>query len=308
MTFVLPGATPPAPIPHDDIVSKTSFGVCAFIDVLGFAEEVRRVSTLDDLVRTRDRINRVRNQFDFEPRDDMLLDLHSMYDKRVLAFSDSVIAYFPLRSKAMEMQGDFDPVFSELAGFAEAQGACVLGNGDFVRGGVELGWWFQDGTTLVSDALVEAHGLETRADVPVIAIGERLYEHARSHRDRQAYATEIDPVDTAFRRYEGIYKGQPTRFYYLDYIRICLDSIDALETRADVERYKAAAPGPARQAILDTSHRARLLEWLTCHATQIKHAHETAPIVAQSKYVWLADYHNEMCDMHIADPSCYCRL
>ncbi|UPG92853.1 hypothetical protein [Luteibacter aegosomatissinici] len=291
-----------------DVAANSSFGVCAFVDLLGFAEEVRNVSSFDDLKRSRDRIHRVRERFDFNPDDETVLEVQEMYQKRVLAFSDSVIAYFPLRSRAIEIQGDFDPVFSELVGFAEAQGAGVVFNGDFIRGGVELGWWFEEGATLISDALVEAHGLETRADVPVLAIGERLYKHARSHRDRGFYATDIDPVATSFRLYEGTYKRGPTRFYYLDYIRICLESIHALETLAELELYKATPSGKARQALLDEGYRAKLLDWLTRHGQRIKDAHAAAPGPAKSKYVWLAGYHNEMCDLHLANPSCYCRL
>jgi hypothetical protein len=274
------------------VVADTSFGVCAFIDLLGFSEEVLNAKSLDDIQAIRDRLERVREQFDFAA-EGTTLDVQIMYSKDVLAFSDSIIAYFPLSSKVMALQGDFDPVFSELAGFALAQGMGVVDRGDFVRGGIELGWWYRQGPTLISEALVEAYRLESRVDVPVLAIGQSLFAHVTAHKHRDFYAAEVDPVETSFRLYEGIYKGKQTTFYYLDYIRVCIESLDAWDTPQRHAAYLATPSGDARQAILDEGYASNIEQWFILHAARVVKAHSEASDTAKSKYVWLAAYHNE---------------
>lgn len=196
---------------------KVSAGLTGFIDILGFGDRVLAAKSFTDIEAIRNLVNRIQSGFDFATKDRLTKDVHSLYNKTVLAFSDCVIVNIPLQSQATKYEGTFDPIMSELLGFAYAQGACVL-NKVFLRGGLATGWWYRSGPTLISQSMIDAYRAECNANVPVIALTRKLYDFLANHEGRKFYSLDIDPVTSLFRKYEVSAGSKRRPFWYLDYI------------------------------------------------------------------------------------------
>lgn len=280
-----------------------SYGATVFVDILGFSEKTRRAESFEDIEKIEKAILQVQDFFEHNPSDEMTKSNHALYSRRVLAFSDCVIAHIPLNSQATEYSGQFDPIMSVLVGLAFSQGMCVH-NSHFVRGAVELGWWYHENDVLISQALSNAAKLEASANVPVIALCEDFYNYIENHEDRKAYHESIDPIKSMLRHYES----EKISYYYLDYIGILLRNMDPVLSKAERELYSSASADERdrlnSQFYIDMCER-----WLEEHARIIENAvvgiHERN---IRSKYEWLSAYHNDICKQYTARESCYCKL
>lgn len=139
-------------------------GAFACIDLLGYSDRVKRINSDEDLRKLDDEVVLVQRAFEHKSSDDFVRKSKKIVGKRVLAFSDCIVVSVPLHSDLTKLQGAFDVLMSELTSFAIAQGDCVQ-HGIFLRGGVDLGYWFHRKDTLISPAMVNAYGLEHEACV-----------------------------------------------------------------------------------------------------------------------------------------------
>ena len=286
---------------------KNLVGITAFLDILGFGDRVVGAQSTADIESVIADIRTIQEFFEFKPKDKHVKEVHAGYKKTVLAFSDSVVVNVALKSTMTKLQGTFDPIMSELSGFALAQGRCV-NNGLFLRGGVDLGWWYRTGNVLASDSLANAYKLEGSAIVPVIALTDRLYEFLSKHRDRSFYSKDIEPVRTLFRQYDGAGPKGKVVFWYLDYITVIAESIDWI-TSEKQRQSCLAAPPEKRDHIRELGYRKNLREWFKHHAKQIKIAHNSAKSNSvKQKYEWLAEYHNEIVPRFTPSPLALCKL
>lgn len=288
-------------------LKNLSMGITAFLDILGFGDRILSAQTNADIDAVVADITAIQEHFEFRPKDKHVKEIHAGYKKTVLAFSDSVVVNIALKSTMTKLQGTFDPIMSELSGMAFAQGRCVT-NGLFLRGGVDLGWWYRSGTILASESLVGAYKTEGSASVPVIALTERLYKFLSGHGDRRFYSKDIEPVGTLLRQHS--YDGPKGRvsFRYLDYITVIAESIDWI-TSEQQRQSCLAAPPEKRDHIRELGYRKNLREWFKEHARQIKLAHARAKNDAvRQKYEWLAEYHNEIAPRFTPSTLALCKL
>src|SRR5258705_7170100 len=140
-------------------------GLFAFIALLGFSNRVEAITTEEQLRVSDDDVVYVQNEFEHKSSDKFIQEEHKIVGKSVLAFSDCLVISVPLRSQMADFQGTFDLLMSELNSYAWALGTCVL-RGIFLRGGVDLGFWYRRKDTLISPAMVLAYRLEHTALVP----------------------------------------------------------------------------------------------------------------------------------------------
>ncbi|MGC4076408.1 MAG: hypothetical protein QM702_05115 [Rubrivivax sp.] len=270
-----------------------TLGVTAFLDILGFGDRVLHAKSTDEVDHIALDVRRIQKEFDYKPRDPVVREVQSNYKKTVLAFSDSVIVNVPLQSEMTELQGTFDGLMSELSSMAFAQARCV-NQGLFLRGGVDLGWWYRRGSTLVSQSMVRAYKAEGAANVPVISLTDALYRFFFEHKDRQYYSNDIEPVSRLLRRYtEAGPKGE-VDYWYLDYITTFAESIGWMTSKAQREEY-LAADSDQKNEIMEAGYQSNLDRWFSHHARTIETAHRLAPSEkVKAKYVWLSKYHNEI--------------
>ena len=284
-----------------------SIGITAFLDVLGFGDRVLNARKIADIDAITKDVRKIQSEFDYKPKDELTKEVHKNHKKTVLAFSDSVIVNVPLQSEMTEIEGTFDPMMSELHGMAFAQGRCVT-SGLFLRGGVDLGWWYRRGSTLVSQSMVRAYKTESRANVPVIALTDELYKYFSKHAHRKFYSKDIDPVRNLLRRYTAQGPNGEISFWYLDYIRIYAESIDWITSRTQHQSYISAAPDD-KQLIMDDGYRKNLTSWFSHHARTIEQAHERSKDeCVRKKYAWLASYHNEVAPGFTTASECLCEV
>jgi hypothetical protein len=288
------------------VQSNQALALTAFLDVLGFGDRVLKARNSSDVRAIVKDVRKIQSEFEFRPRDEPTKVAHSNYKKTVLAFSDSIVVNVPLVSTMTKLEGTFDPLMSELSAMALAQGRCAA-VGLFLRGGVDLGWWYRRGDTLVSQSMVRAYRAENRANVPVIALTSELYRFLSRHDDRDHYGPEAAPLRQIIRRYRETVAGQPVTFWFLDYVAICAESVGWITSRAQHREYLAATPNDRKQ-IMEDGYKANLDAWFTCHARTIERAHKGSRSASvKGKYEWLADYHNKIVPRFTSSPGCLCQ-
>lgn len=280
-----------------------SAGVTAFIDILGFGNKVLDAESLGDLNEIHSAIKLIQEAFDFETKDDLVRDVQKMHSTTVLAFSDCVVINIPLQSEATKYEGTFDPIMSEVTSFAYGQGTCSL-NSLFIRGGIDLGWWCQSGSTLISQSMVNAYKAEDGASVPVIALTQEFYDYFSNHKHRDFYSEDFDPIPKVFRRYtEG-----DKEFFYIDYITICLESLSWHRSKKQLDRYRSADPDE-KDKIMSEGYKDNIDDWLITHARNIETAFKKAvDEKVKSKYAWLSRYHNEVAKGFSVNKVCQCSV
>jgi len=279
-------------------------GLCATMVVQGLPCAIRR--TGGGASGARDRTHDVRDAFNFD-MGRIALDGKAPFDQIVVASGSSVTAHYPLTPTGT-VAVETEAVLDDLVGIADAQASCVMGHGDFVSGAVALDRWHEDESSPSGEGLARAELLRSEVSLPVFAVDAALLEHVRAHSRLRAYAEHVDPVLTLFRHFDGSYRGRHLVFCYLDYIRICLESVDWADSPERLIAFKAAASGVERQRIVEEGIAASVRLWFLAHAARIVLAHDEAPDAERDSYVWLADYHNAMVATVASDADCRCVL
>ncbi|GAA3556362.1 hypothetical protein [Marinobacter xestospongiae] len=280
-----------------------SVGITGFIDILGFGEKVKNSKTIEDIEDIRSSVKKIQNEFDFETEDKLTAEVQQLNSTTVLAFSDCVVVNIPLESESTKYSGTFDPIMSELAGFAYAQGNCVQ-DSLFIRGGLELGWWYQEGHTLISQSMVGAVKREESACVPVIALCEEIYNYLSDHGHRKFYSEDYDPIRGMFRKY----CSDKEEFFYIDYISICVEALDWHRSKNQMSAYRKASPDE-KDEIMVSGYRENVDIWLSNHARNIESAANLSPNdKVKDKYKWLASYHNDVTKSYSTNEECICKI
>ncbi|CAJ5659412.1 Uncharacterised protein [Burkholderia pseudomallei] len=293
----------------DNIKQHITLGLTAFLDILGFGARVAAAEHAEDVAAIAQAVEWIQEAFEFRGKESWQEEVHAHARKTVLAFSDSVVVHVPLVSDATKFQGTFDPFLSEIYDLAIAQAACVA-RGLFLRGGLDLGWWYRNGDVLVSQGLARAYRAEGLANVPVIALTEDIYQYLSEHPDRANYAEEIEPLGRLLRHYTGPRSdGTSQKFWFIDYIGTYVRNVEWQPgSREQLEEYKRATPERKDELWMAGCHENQQ-RWLAHHARTIEAAFGRAgsPSVAQ-KYRWLSLYHNEIALQYGFDGDCLCRI
>jgi hypothetical protein len=122
------------------------------------------------------------------------------------------------------IQGTFDILMSELTSSALSQGTCVL-EGIFLRGGIDIGFWYRRNDSLISPALVRAYKLERDACVPMIAITPDLRKYLANNPERRFYRQDLDPIPKTLKQYRKVAERQSSLVH--DNFTIFMSSSDA---------------------------------------------------------------------------------
>lgn len=284
-------ATKPKKITHRSLRS----GLFGFVDLLGFSDRVGAITTVEQLQELERDLTYVQRQFDHKPDDVDIKKLKSITRKRVEAFSDCVVISVPTQSPIVELQGSFDALMSEINGFALAQGESVQ-RGIFLRGGLDLGFFLQRGSTLISPAMIGAYRLEGTACAPIIAITQRLKDQLWSHPDRRRYSADIDPIKTTFVRAENLPNGES--HWMVNYFGVCLGSVEPYIPQAVLQGQSPAA----KDRLIDLHWDEACRKWAKGHGDAIIAASQASlESKVRAKYEWLAGYHNREVSRFFSD-------
>ncbi|MGB0893223.1 MAG: hypothetical protein ACPGUD_02355 [Parashewanella sp.] len=142
------------------------------------------------------------------------------------------------------------------------------------------------------------------ANVPVIALCERLYKYFAEHPDRKFNNQAIDPVHSMFKFYED----DKTNFFFLDYIHICLNCLDWCPSSSERVTYQQASP-EEKAKMRDSGYQSMIENWLKEHARIIeKAARDVTEKKVYAKYLWLSKYHNEAVSHFSSNTECTCTV
>lgn len=272
--------------------SKLYNSFVLFIDILGFTNRVRNIKRTKDLLAIKRDIQSIRNELEYKKRE--FLDVHQFEKKRIMAFSDCIIISIAASSGRTKLEGEFDAIMNQFLGFALAQSTIVL-KGQFLRGGLDLGWWYSSGDVLISSALTRAYELEKDANVPVIAISKKVYDFFNIHKDRFNYSSDEDPFPTMFRQYKNTKSRRLCHF--IDYIKITLGELDWVNKIETREKYRYALSDNERAKLIQSGRKRNIISWLLEHKKVIINAvKRTTDSDILKKYEWLKKYHNQVCD------------
>jgi len=261
----------------------------AFIDLLGFSARVEALTDEDDFERLERDVGRVQAWFDHNSSEKVVKESHKLKEKSVLAFSDCIVVCVSAMSELTKHEGDFDVLMGELASFAMSQGRCAV-NGIFLRGAVDFGIWYRRNDTLISPAMVNAYHKERQACVPMIALTDTLYRHLSEHQHRSFYHTTSDPIPRILRRFNDLPNG--AAHYFIDYMPICLESVDGSILAADQEAY-SVADAETRDRMRNEAYWRDCHTWTCWHRDRIREAYAAATDDSvRAKYTWLASYHD----------------
>ncbi|MDU0459621.1 MAG: hypothetical protein RW306_12920 [Geobacteraceae bacterium] len=238
----------------------------AFIDILGFSQRVKNISTTKDLKDLYNDVDHVQREFEVVVKDKSEKEYRKMAGKDVLAFSDCLVISLGAETKWTDSEGSFETFLVEFEQIGLAQMHCIQ-KGIFIRGGIDIGWWYHDSHKVISSALATSYELEGKADVPVIALCKKIHDYLNGHPNKEAYKHDFDPLELLRK-----YHDKNMEFWFIDYLSICLRAQDFYEDREFV---------------------------FEVHKKQIEKAYSKANTAKiKKKYRWLSKYHNEILAEH----------
>ena len=235
---------------------KPQLSVVAWVDLLGFREQICKADTPEKFQAAYRRMRDVHQEFDKETAsvESDQGELNKSLGKCIVALSDGLVIALNLEndSPASEVSSHYEQVGSFLEALRLAQARCAS-VGNLVRGGVALGYfWFQD-DILLSPALVSAYEMESKkhlAKNPVIILSRELADKLRAMKTSEGYSDDFDPMDDLFRDCEWMDEPARSEHVMLNFMPIFLDDDDPTPfLRSYHQRLinaRAAAPDPAK--------------------------------------------------------------
>lgn len=158
--------------------------IVAWIDILGFREQIRNAKTTEEFQTIYQRMLRVHAEFDkasasVEPDQEQM---NTGEGKTIIALSDGLVIAQDLEDDRplAEVTSHFDQLLGFLEDLRLAQ-ACCAHAGNFVRGGVAIGlFWFGD-DVLLSPGLVAAYEIETfKSKNPAVVLERSIVEELKA--------------------------------------------------------------------------------------------------------------------------------
>ena len=270
----------------------------AFIDILGFGNEIQRVETQEELQRAHAKIRLVQKEFQKpsaaeDPEEQSVLNSDS--GRRVIALSDAVVVAITPSCPALSVMGPYDLLGFAIYELLLAQAICAVSHGIFVRGGISHGPFFFEDDILLSPALARAYDLETNYAVyPLIVVPDSTRQ-AILNTPKEHYAPGTDPTPRYFAKH-GRRKWRGEQLYFLDYAPVMLedahrgwtpedhcDYLDA-KNKGDEQEMQAALN---RRALKDAAY------FLELHRRKLEEASfANGAERIRKKYRWLMKYHN----------------
>lgn len=278
----------------EKIKKRTSAGIAIFIDLLGFGKKVVDAISFADIKNIVNSLSVVREAFDYDKT-----GISTTTEEKRYALSDSVITFIPLQSEAMKYTHSFDVLLNEICNLAYDQMICIE-NGIFIRGGVSLGWFYEDGHNFISDALTQAVSIENNIWAPVIGISDHTIQHFLDSKGRDFYSEDADPMNN------GIFEKctiKNKEYYFLNYLKIAIEAVSPKIT----PEFKALlrAGDESSQKMLNEAYLHAHSEALKLHKEKILDAiKDVTEEDVLSKYQWLIDYHNRFSESYVnIDPA-----
>ena len=269
--------------------------IVAWIDMLGFKEELGEAKTKAAFKKVYDKVRQVHEEFgkvsacpDPENQD----CLNKSYGRSVISLSDGLVVVQSMEApvlKAGEIE-PFDFVHAFIEDLTMAQAQCVF-RGIFLRGGIAVGkFWFED-DILLSPAHVKAYLIESKVALNPAILIERK-EIKKFVRMQGKW-----PSDTGLEQYrdcEWLTGNKYRKYMMLDYVRIMMSGEHGWASESNrLACNDKSKSGEERQRIMDESWDRQFGNVLRSFKARLIAAYQMAPNEkVRNKYRWLMRYFN----------------
>lgn len=277
---------------------KAKVCVVAWIDLLGFSQQMQHVKTDDDLRAAYRKMLFVHEQFSTVSASDdpeTQAEINKNYGRTILALSDGLVIAAGLDAAALAATTPYDLLMSLVGEVIMAQAHCAL-KGIFLRGGISIGQFYFEDDILLSSGLIRAYKLETeRACYPVILITPEVVAKLRKLPGIKHYAKDSEPSQSYFLPFKSPRQKRGERFYFLDYITyIAHPDNHSFYSAEDRKAWSDRKKTPAeRNRIFNESHWKSALRSLQHHKKMLIAAYGACTSEkTKAKYRWLMRYHN----------------
>ena len=265
----------------------------AWIDILGFKEELRAATSPAEFKVVYDKVRMVHEEFSKESASDdpeFQRETNRTYGRRVISLSDGLVVVQSLKAEARSVFDDYGFIVGYLEDLRLAQARCAH-KGVFLRGGIDFGsFWFED-DILLSPALVEAYAIETKvAKNPAILLPVKIAKQITKLDGRPAGATKLEFL----RECEWLEEPERGKFQMLDYMEIIVNDDHGWHSEEDRLAYlDRSKPGPELDRIFNESRDRQTGRILRSLKTKLIDAYGKAPNEGvRNKYRWLMRYFN----------------
>jgi hypothetical protein len=266
----------------------------AFVDILGFGEEIIAATTPEALKRVYEKLIFVQQEFEkpsaVEDTEEQAT-LNADYGKRVIALSDSIVIAITDNCSGARNMGQFDFFLQEIWRMMLAQARCAV-KGIFLRGGISRGTFFFEDDILLSPPLVTAYRLESRLAIyPVILIDSSTHDFLATTYGRTRTSEDYASFQRYFRPFQSP-KDASQKLYMLNYLPVTRDEDHGWIYKEDYQTY-IKAPDEQRSQLLYQRDVKNAAWFLGLHKKSVLAAHASSDDHVKAKYRWLMEYHNE---------------
>lgn len=265
----------------------------AWVDILGFKEEIRNARAQEEFKAVYDKVRRVHEEFAKESASDdpdNQAEENRNYGRRVISLSDGLVV---VQSKDTEVRQVLD-TYGFVQGFMDdlrmAQAQCAY-QGIFLRGGIDIGYFWFDDDILLSPALVEAYFIEDKiAKNPAILLKAELIDKIAKLKNKPAGCNGRELVRDC-EWLEGEHKG---KYVMLDYMNIIANGDHGWHSNEDLKAYQdRSRPAEERDTIFNESRNRKAGVILLSMKQKLLSAYAGAPNeTVRNKYRWLMRYFN----------------
>ena len=241
----------------------------AYIDLLGWSGKLLSANAYTDIAPLLNVLKIFHGDFDLDYAKRLTPHERENIGEQVEILSDALVIALFLNSGNAQCHGQYEEIRLKFWDFALAQAQCAI-EGVFIRGGVARGYCVKGEGVLLSDGLVKAYKLESKATYPVIAVSDELYSHWRGlpfyDEEEASFYTAVDA------REDG------AKFRFVDYINVTLGILQG-ESR-----------GMSEVEFL-TRHKATIINEI--HNVRSSDNDDKEKEKVLNKYEWLKRYHDK---------------
>jgi len=211
----------------DQTLPTPSENLVAWVDLLGFSEQITSAVTTEDFREAYRRIHHIHALFDKETASEHSdqAEINAAVGRRVIALSDGLFVAADIEHISSEEEGFgdlYDGAGYFLEGIRLAQALSAV-QGNFLRGGIARGLFWFDQDILLSPPLVDAYRMESRiARMPAIIIERELADEIRTGRAEAGYVEDVDPMAKLYRECDWMPDEDRARFVMLDFMQAFL--------------------------------------------------------------------------------------
>ena len=223
------------------------------MDILGFKDVLRNAKSPEEFKAVYDKVRRVHEEFAKESASDdpeFQEEENRTYGRRVISLSDGLVI---VQSKDAEARQALD-AYGFLQCFMDdlrmAQAQCAF-QGIFLRGGIDVGYFWFDDDILLSPALVEAYLIEDKiAKNPAILLKTDLINEIAKMPNKPAGCDGRELI----RECEWLEGENRGKYVMLDYMDIIVNEDHGWHSSEDREAWQDRSRSPKeRDAIFNES-------------------------------------------------------